>query len=142
MPLERTIRVRETWLKCYEEPGSVSKAALKCGIPRSTLYRWIKRVELVGKDGLKEYSERPKTLIKEKITQELVDLIKSIRTEFGFGPQRISLHLLRMHNKTISGPTVWLVLKENNMPNIKNTESITILYGITDLFQVIEYRSM
>jgi transcriptional regulator of acetoin/glycerol metabolism len=53
MVLKRTIKARETWVKCYEELGSVSKAARKCGIPRSTLYRWIKRVELVGKDGLK-----------------------------------------------------------------------------------------
>lgn len=119
MVLKRTIRARETWVKCYEELGSVSKAARKCGIPRSTLYRWIKRVELAGKDGLNGYSKRPKTLAKQKINPELVELIKSIRTEFGFGPQRISLHLLRMHNQTISGPTVWRVLKDNNIPNIK-----------------------
>lgn len=119
MVLKRTIKARETWVKCYEELGSVSKAARKYGIPRSTLYRWIKRVELVGKDGLKGYSKRPKILAKQKINPELVELIKSIRTEFGFGPQRISLHLLRMHDQTISGPTVWRVLKDNNIPNIK-----------------------
>lgn len=116
---KRTIKARETWLKCYEELGSVSKAARKCGIPRSTLYRWIKRVKSEGKAGLTGRSKRPKTLAKQKITIDLVELIKSIRQEFNFGPQRISLHLARIHKISISSPTVWRVLKANNLPNIK-----------------------
>ena len=116
---KRTIKARETWLKCFEELGSVSKAARKCGIPRSTLYRWIKRVKSEGKDALTGRSRRPKTLAKQKITNDLIELIKSIRQEFDFGPQRISLHLSRIHNIDISSPTVWRVLKANNLPNIK-----------------------
>lgn len=99
----RSIKARETWLKCYEELGSVSKAARKCGIPRSTLYRWIKRVKNEGKDSLAGRSRRPKTLARQRITAEITELIKSIRQEFNFGPQRISLHLSRLHNIEISG---------------------------------------
>jgi transposase InsO family protein len=116
---KRTIKARELWVQCYEQLGSVSKAARKCGIPRSTLYRWIKRVKTEGKDGLIGYSRRPKKFAKQKVSLELVDLIKSIRTEFDFGPQRISLHLLRVHNLAISAPTIWRVLRNHNMPNIK-----------------------
>src|SRR5690242_18541389 len=116
---KRTVKARETWLKCYEELGSVSKAARKCGIPRSTLYRWIKRVKAEGKSCLAGRSRRPKTLAKQKMTPELVALIKSIRQEFNFGPQRINLHLSRIHNIEISSPTIWRVLKNNNVPNIK-----------------------
>jgi transposase InsO family protein len=115
----RAIKARETWVKCYENLGSVSMAARKCGIPRSTLYRWIKRVQAEGKDGLNGRSKRPKTLGKQKITAELVELIKAIRSEFKFGPQSICTHLLRVHNLAISSPTVWRVLKANNLPNIK-----------------------
>ncbi|GAC1424431.1 MAG: hypothetical protein NVS1B13_03080 [Flavisolibacter sp.] len=39
----REIKAREKWLLTYQELGSVNKAALKCGVPRSTIYRWIKR---------------------------------------------------------------------------------------------------
>ena len=117
--IKRNVKAREIWLKCYEELGSVSKAARKCGIPRSTLYRWIRRVNAEGKSGLTGHSRRPKRLAKLKITSDLVDLIKSIRQEFNFGPQRISLHLSRVHTIEISSPTVWRVLKDNNIPNIK-----------------------
>jgi transposase InsO family protein len=118
-PTDRTIKARETWLKCYEELGSASMAARKCGIPRSTLYRWIKRTKIEGNEALKGRSRRPITLAKQKVTDELTELIKSVRTQFNFGPQRISLHLLRVHNLEISAPTVWRVMKSNNLPNIK-----------------------
>jgi len=116
---KRSIKARETWLRCFEELGSVSKAARKCGIPRSTLYRWIKRYKLEGIAGLVGKSKRPNTLANQKITDDLVELIKAIRQEFNFGPQRISLHLSRLHNINVSSPTVWRVLKANNLPNIK-----------------------
>jgi len=115
----RTIKARETWLKCYEDLGSVSKAARKCGIPRSTLYRWIKRIQAEGTKGLEGKSKRPKTFAKQKVNIELVELIKSIRGQFNFGPQSISTHLSRVHNVEISGPTIWRVLKANGLPNIK-----------------------
>ncbi len=116
---DRTIKAREIWLKCYEELGSASMAARKCGIPRSTLYRWIKRTKIEGNEALKGRSRRPITHAKQKVTDEITELIKSIRTQFNFGPQRISLHLLRVHNLEISAPTVWRVMKSNNLPNIK-----------------------
>ncbi len=40
---KRKITARKLWIKTFEELGSVSKAAKRCGIPRSTLYRWINR---------------------------------------------------------------------------------------------------
>ena len=85
------------WIKCYEELGSVSIAARKCGIPRSTLYRWVNRYKAEGYESLKGKSKRPKKLAKQKINDTLEELIQSIRTEFKFGPQRIKTHLLRIH---------------------------------------------
>ncbi|WP_394803593.1 helix-turn-helix domain-containing protein [Niabella hibiscisoli] len=123
---QRQIKARETWIRCYEQLGSVSKAARKCGIPRSTLYRWIKRFKDNGKDALKGHSTRPKVLAKQKVSDELVTLIKAIRVEYNFGPQRISLHLLRVHNIDISAPTVWRVIKGSGMSNIKNIGSMGI----------------
>jgi transposase len=116
---ERIAKAREIWIECYKQLGSVSKAARKCGIPRSTLYRWIKRVKAEGEEGLKGHSKRPKRLAKQKVTQEFIDLIKSIRLNLTSAPQRICIHLLRMHNLAISAPTIWRVLWNNNMPRIK-----------------------
>lgn len=83
------------------------------------MYRWIKRFKDNGKDALKGHSTRPKVLAKQKVSDELVTLIKAIRVEYNFGPQRISLHLLRVHNIDISATTVWRVIKGSGMPNIK-----------------------
>lgn len=116
---ERSINARKHWLKCYEQLGSVSKAAIRCGVPRSTLYRWINRARDEGVKGLEGRSKRPKTIAKQKIDKKLIDLILSIRKEFQYGPQRISIHLLRMHDIELSAPTIWRVLQKENIPNIK-----------------------
>lgn len=57
--LQRKLKAREIWIKTYKELGSVSKAARRCGIPRSTLYRWIKRFNTGGKSSLHDKSTRP-----------------------------------------------------------------------------------
>lgn len=116
---QRQIRAREMWIKCYEELGSVSMAARKCGIPRSTLYRWIKCYQTNGKESLKGKSKRPKKLAKQKINASLELLIHSIRTEFKFGPQRIQVHLLRVHQTELSAATIWRVLKKAGVPALK-----------------------
>ena len=115
---QRQIKARKSWIKCYQDLGSVNKAALKCGIPRSMPYRWINRFEECSTDGLRGLSQRPKKLAKQKINEEITSLIKSIRFEYNFGPQRISTHLPRIHKIAISAPTV-LASKGNNLPNIK-----------------------
>ncbi|MFV0468253.1 MAG: helix-turn-helix domain-containing protein [Dysgonomonas sp.] len=48
---ERQIRTRKNWLRVYQELGSVSKAALRCGVARSTMHRWIKRYNEEGEIG-------------------------------------------------------------------------------------------
>ncbi|WP_121353515.1 IS481 family transposase [Flavisolibacter nicotianae] len=115
----RQLKAREAWIRCFVQTASVSKAARKCGIPRSTLYRWIKRFNAEGKEGLQGHSKRPKKLAKQKLNASLQQLIHSIRTEFKFGPQRIQVHLLRVHQIELSAATIWRVLKKNNVPAIK-----------------------
>jgi len=75
---KREETARLLWIKTYEELGSVSKAAARCGIPRSTLYRWIERFRTEGKDGLKGHSKRPNHLAKLRVDEKLIKLIKLI----------------------------------------------------------------
>lgn len=49
---ERQIKTRKKWLQVYHELGSVSKVALRCGVARSTLHRWIQRYDEEGESGL------------------------------------------------------------------------------------------
>lgn len=87
---KRKIITRRNWLKIYNETGSVTKTALRCGIARSTLYRWIKRSKEHPEPKLSDKSHRP-----NKITPELEALILNIRQKRKWGAARISTHLLR-----------------------------------------------
>lgn len=73
--MERKIKARQSWLRIYEQPGSVTKTALRCGIARTTLYRWIKRFEKEGKSGLSDKSKRPLNLVNTKVTSDLESMI-------------------------------------------------------------------
>lgn len=107
---KRKIVARKNWIKIYQEVGSVTKAALRCGIPRSTLYRWIKRYQANDENTLRDKSQKPLTLAKQKITKKLEEIILTIRHQHKFGPQSISTHLLRNYDIKLSPPTIWRVL--------------------------------
>lgn len=116
---KRKIKAREIWVKTYLELGSVSKAARRCGIPRSTLYRWIKRYETGGENVLADIPQKPKKFAKQKVTKELEELILSIRKKHNFGPQSISTHLLRNYQIALSSPTIWRVLTKYTVKPLK-----------------------
>ena len=71
--------MRQKWLELYAETGSVTKTALRCGIARSTLYRWINREKEQGKSELSDKSKRPSRLANMKITPEIETIILNLR---------------------------------------------------------------
>jgi transposase InsO family protein len=113
----RKAKAREFWIKTYNELGSVTKAARKCGIPRSTLYRWIERNKK-GKS-FNDKSKRPKRLAKQLITPTYEELILSIRDQYKFGQHRISTYLLRNHEIHLSPTTIWRVLSKHKIKPLK-----------------------
>jgi len=115
----RRVSARSQWLEIYKQTNSVSKAARKCGVPRSTIYRWIARFETEGEAGLQGRSRRPKRLTKLKVTTEIADQILKIRAEKKWGPQRIQTYFHRTAGPPLSVPTIWRVLKQNNVKQIK-----------------------
>ena len=74
----RKIRMRQKWLELYAETGSVTKTALRCGIARTTLYRWINREKEQGKSELSDKSKRPSRLANMKITPEIETIILNL----------------------------------------------------------------
>lgn len=87
---ERNIKARQKWLQTYEDLWLVTKASIKCGISRSTLYRWIERSKSDLDSKLSDKSKRPKTLPNLKVTDEIETLILDIRRRHNWGAQRIS----------------------------------------------------
>lgn len=74
----REVKARENWINIYKTLGSISKAARKCGLPRSTLYRWVGRYKIEGAKGLISKSKKPKYLAKQKVDNNLKEIILSI----------------------------------------------------------------
>lgn len=74
----RKIRMRQKWLELYAETGSVTKTALRCGITRSTLYRWINCEKEQGKSELSDKSKHSSRLANMKITPEIETIILNL----------------------------------------------------------------
>lgn len=111
----RKVKTRENWLKINEELGSIAKASRKIGVSRSTLYRWLIRYNIEGRDGLSDKSRRPKRLANLKVDQDLEQQILVLRKKRNWGPQRISNDLLRRKNIMVSPMTVWRILSKNQV---------------------------
>ena len=97
----RKIRMRQKWLEIYAETGSVTKTALRCGIARSTLYRWINREKEQGKSELSDKSKRPSRLANIKMTPEIETIILNLRETRRWGAQRIANYLVRNYRNSI-----------------------------------------
>ena len=115
---QRKIIAREKWVKTYLELGSVTKAAIRGGISRPTLYRWIKRYKIDKIVGLSDKSQRPKNLTNSKVDDDLESIILKTRKKFNWGPQRISNYLLRTRRIQLSPMTIWRVISRNQCPPV------------------------
>ena len=74
------------------------------GVPRSTLYRWRKRLEGFGPKGLEDRSRRPKRVRKRGWSPELILAIKELRGMFpSWGKEKIWVLLRRLGFET----SVW-----------------------------------
>lgn len=116
---QRRVKARLTWMEIFKETGSVSVTSKRCGVPRSTVYRWINRFNANGEDGLVGHSRRPKRLAKLKLNSQLEQKILEARVKHKWGPQRIRIYFLRSKGPDLSVPTIWRVLKRNNVKKIK-----------------------
>jgi len=116
---KRILKARESWIQSYLDLGSVSKAARRCGIPRSTLYRWINRYKQNGLEGLQDCSRKPHKLAKIKVSEDLEQLVLDIRKEYKLGPLAINTHLLREYNIKLSTSTIWRLLQRNSVKPLK-----------------------
>ena len=112
---QRKVRHRLAVLRHAEEvTGNVAATCRYYGISRQCFYKWQRRYEELGEDGLRDRSSAP--LHSPNATNaEVVGKIVYLRQHYHFGPQKISMYLKRYHDIEISQSGVWRILKRLDM---------------------------
>ncbi|WP_128548876.1 IS481 family transposase [Larkinella soli] len=120
MDSQHQIHTRMGWIKIYQSCGSISVAARRCGIGRSTLHRWVNRYRIDPRpESLIERSRRPHRLARLKVTDEDEQLIYQVRVQRRYGKLRIACYLLQYHGLKLSPATIGRVLRRLPLPPLK-----------------------
>ncbi|MFF7234062.1 IS481 family transposase [Streptomyces sioyaensis] len=117
--LQRRARHRLAVLRHVEEvSGSVAATCRYYGISRQCYYRWQRRYEADGLEGLKDRSSAPHHM-PTATAADVVEKILWLRRQYHFGPAKIAMYLQRYHDVAISTSGVWRILKKvglNRLP--------------------------
>lgn len=108
-----------------EVTGNVAQTCRYYGISRQTFYKWLRRYEEQGLEGLRDRSSRPHHS-PNATNAEVVGKIMYLRQHYHFGPHKIAMYLKRYHDISISPSGVWRVLARlglNRLPSSQRHKS-------------------
>ena len=104
-----------------EVSGNVAFTCRYYGIPRPSYYKWLRRFEELGEEGLRDRSRRP--LVSPHATKAaVVDRIIYLRQNYHFGPFKISMYLQRYHDITVSQSGVWRILRRLDLSRLPTSQ--------------------
>jgi transposase len=69
---------------------TISDVCIAFGVSRQTWYKWKRRYDAYGIDGLKDHSRKPHNIKNVKVTEELAQFIMSIILDLGYGVMRLA----------------------------------------------------
>jgi transposase InsO family protein len=117
--LPREVRRRLAIIQHAEEvTGNVAMTCRYYGISRQVYYRWLRRYQEQGIDGLRDLSRRPH-YSPNATHVDVVGKILYLRQNYHFGPGKIAMYLKRYHDVEVSQSGVWRILKRldlNRLP--------------------------
>ncbi len=100
-----------------EVTGNVARTCRYYGITRQVYYKWLRRYEEGGLEGLRDRSRRPH--VSPNATKaEVVGKIVYLRRSYHFGPHKIAMYLKRYHDVQISPSGIWRILKRLDMSRL------------------------
>ena len=94
---------------------SISDVCIAFGISRETWYKWKRRYDAYGVDGLKNQSRKPHNIKNVKVTEELEKLVLELRLNNRFGPMRIRFRLKRKYRVSLGTKTIYNLLKRHKL---------------------------
>jgi transposase InsO family protein len=98
---------------------TISDICMEFGVSRQTWYKWKRRYNVYGLQGLKNLSKRPHNIKNIKVTKELEKIIlELLRLNHRFGPMRI---------RSIK-EKVWNYLRYKRIYNLLKRHNLNVLY--------------
>ena len=94
---------------------TISDICTSFGISRQTWYKWKRRYNVYGIDGLKNQSKRPHNIKNVKLTKEMEKIILELRLNNRFGPMRIRFRLKRKYGVNLGTKTIYNLLKRHDL---------------------------
>ena len=94
---------------------TVSDVCIAFGVSRETWYKWKRRYDTYGIDGLKNQSRKPHNIKNLKVTEELEKLVLEPRLNNRFGPMRIRFRLKRKYGVSLGRKTIYNLLKRHKL---------------------------
>ena len=94
---------------------SISDVCIAFGVSRETWYKWKRRYDTYGIDGLKNQSRKPHNIKNLKVTEELEKLVLELRLNNRFGPMRIRFRLKRKYGVSLGRKTIYNLLKRHKL---------------------------
>jgi transposase InsO family protein len=113
---------QHAWMSTVEEvTGSISATCRYFGISRQVFYRWKRRYEDEGLQGVRDRSSKPHR--GPNATEvDIVGKIVYLRQTYHFGPEKIAMYLKRYHDVTVSKSGVWRILKRLDMNRLPSSQ--------------------
>jgi transposase len=115
-------------LEYARRSGSVKKALKEFNVPKATYYKWKKIFDKDGVEGLKKKHpiayNHP-----NKIKEEVIEQILSLRNEYQLGSWRIKWYLERYHDINISESSVSRILKRYGVERLQKKASRRALHS-------------
>lgn len=90
---------------------TISDVCVAFGVSRETWYKWKRRYDVYGIDGLKDQSRKPHNIKNVKVTEELEKIVLELRLNNRFGPMRIRFRLKRKYGVSLGTKTIYNILK-------------------------------
>ncbi len=94
---------------------TISDVCIAFGVSRATWYKWKRRYDTYGIDGLKNQSRKPHNIKNLKVTEELEKLVLELRLNNRFGPMRIRFRLKRKYGVNLGTKTIYNLLKRHKL---------------------------
>jgi transposase InsO family protein len=114
--LSKEAKQRLAWIDYYRKHGNGRLTCRYFGIPPKTFYKWLKRYDDLGMQGLEPVSKRPHTFRESKIPLQYIDRTVYWRRLYPmYSKYKISVILQREDNIKMSPSTVGRVFVEHHL---------------------------